>query len=73
MTTAASSEPVRAPTTTLQPASKNPAAPANDSSLMPCTANGRSRIITNVLTSPAATPSTAPATSVLCTSAINAP
>ena len=36
---------------------------------MPCTANGRSRIITKVLISPHTMPSTTPAMSELCTSA----
>src|SRR4051812_15444460 len=61
ISSAATIEPVIAPATTLAPASRKPAAPANDNSLVPWTANGRSRIITNVLIRPPSTPSTAPA------------
>ena len=47
--TAAVSEPRNAPVTTDPPNSSAPEAPANDSSLMPWTANGRSRAITTTL------------------------
>ncbi len=69
MTSAARMEPVSEPSTTFAPNSRAPDAPANESSLMLCTANGMSRIITNTLISPPTTPSTAPARIELCTRA----
>ena len=47
--------------TTLTPSSSAADAPAKDSSLMPCTANGRSRAITKTPIRPPSSPSTAPA------------
>jgi hypothetical protein len=60
------------PSTTLTPPSSAAEAPAKESSEMPCTANGRSRIITNVLINPHNTPRTTPATREFCTSGSNA-
>ena len=61
ITSAAISEPKIDPTTTLNPTSSAKDAPAKDSSLMPCTAKVRSRIITNTPIRPPITPSRAPA------------
>jgi hypothetical protein len=71
--TAAISEPASEPATTFMPRSSAPAAPARESSLMPCTANGRSRIITNTLTTPATIPSASPAIREFRTRTSNAP
>ena len=70
---AAATEPTNAPATTLPPISNANAAPANDSSLMPCTAKGRSRAITTTLMMPPSRPRTAPAISELRTRGSSAP
>ncbi len=73
MTEAATKEPARDPATTLAPISNAADAPAKESSLMPCTANGRSRIITKTPTTPPTTPRIAPATSEFFTRTSRAP
>ena len=73
MMTAAISEPTIEPRTTLTPSSSAPDAPAKDNSLMPCTANGRSRAITKTPISPPISPSTAPAINELRTSGSSSP
>ena len=69
MSAAAMSEPTIDPVTTSNPNSSAAAAPANDSSLMPCTAKAMSRCITNTPMSPPTSPSTAPAHTEFETSA----
>jgi hypothetical protein len=59
--------------TTSTPNSSAAAAPANDSSLMPCTAKAMSRCITNTPMSPPTMPSTAPAQTEFCTRARMSP
>ena len=73
MIAAATSEPTTAPSTTLKPNSSAAAAPANESSLMPCTAKARSRVMTNTPISPPTMPSTAPAMIELCSRASSSP
>ena len=73
MITAAMSDPAIEPSTTLIPANSAAAAPAKDSSEMPCTAKGRSRIITNVLISPHTMPRITPAISELWTRVSRSP
>lgn len=73
ISTAATSAPPIDPATTLPPNSRAAAAPANDSSLTPCTANARSRCITNTPTRPPTIPSTAPAAIEFASSATSAP
>jgi hypothetical protein len=73
MTAAARIEPTIDPATTFAPNSRAAAAPANDSSLMPCTANAMSRCMTKTPMSPPTMPSTAPATIEPCTSWSRAP
>ena len=60
MIAAAMSEPTIEPVTTSAPMSRAAAAPANESSAMPWTANAMSRCITKTPTSPPTSPSTAP-------------
>ncbi len=67
MIAAATSEPTMDPVTTSKPTSSANAAPANDSSLMPCTAKAMSRCITKTPTRPPTRPSTAPAMTELAT------
>ncbi len=71
--TAAISDPATEPATMFTPSNKASDAPANDSSLMPCTAKVRSRIITNTPITPPVSPSSAPAMTELCTNATSAP
>lgn len=73
ITAAATSEPMIEPATTFTPISMAADAPAKDSSLMPCTAKGRSRRMTNTPARPPIKPSAAPATSELRTRASNSP
>ena len=69
MSAAASSEPTIEPATTFTPSSRAAAAPANESSLMPCTANAMSRCMTKTPMRPPTMPSTAAAMIEFCTSA----
>lgn len=64
---AATSDPAIEPATMSAPASSAADAPAKDSSLMPCTAKGRSRIMTNTPARPPTRPSAAPTTRELRT------
>ncbi len=73
MAIAAMREPTRDPPTTLTPRSSAAAAPANDSSLTPCTAKARSRVMTKTPMRPPTTPSTAPAMMLFRSSATSAP
>ena len=73
ITRAATSEPRIDPTTTLNPTSSANDAPANDSSLIPCTAKVRSRIITKTPIRPPINPSSAPAMIEFCSSASSSP
>ncbi len=73
MIAAATSEPTIDPSTTPMPNSRAAAAPANESSLMPCTANARSRVMTKTPTRPPTMPSIAPAMIELCSRAISSP
>ena len=67
MIAAAMRDPTSDPATTFTPSSSAAAAPANDNSLMPCTANAMSRCITKTPMSPPTIPSTAPAMIEFCT------
>ena len=69
MSAAAISEPTIEPVTTSKPISSAAAAPAKESSLMPCTAKAMSRCMTKTPTSPPTRPSTAPAHTEFDTSA----
>ncbi len=71
--TAAISDPATEPATRFTPSSSANDAPAKDSSLMPCTANVRSRIITKTPMTPPIRPSSAPAMIELWTRATRAP
>ncbi len=66
---AATTEPTSEPVTTSNPKSSAAAAPANESSLMPCTANAMSRCMMNTPIRPPTRPSTAPAHTEFDTSA----
>ena len=70
---AAKMEPTSEPIMTSAPTSSANAAPAKDSSAMPCTAKARSRIMTNVPISPPTTPRIAPASRVSVNSGSNSP
>ena len=67
-TSAAMTDPISEPNTTLAPISSAKAAPAKDSSAMPCTAKAMSRSITKMPIMPPTRPSMAPAISELVTS-----
>jgi hypothetical protein len=73
ITRAAARDPPIDPATTFAPSSSASAAPANDSSLMPCTAKARSRDITKTPMRPPTMPSTAPAMRLFCTRRRSAP
>lgn len=73
MSSAASSDPVRAPGITPIPNSRPAEPPANESSLMPCTAKGMSRATTNTPMRPPTTPRIAPAKIELCSSTTSSP
>ncbi len=73
ISSAADSEPRIEPMTTLNPTSSAKAAPAKDNSLIPCTANVRSRITTKTPIRPPIRPSSAPARIELCSSASSSP
>ena len=70
---AAMSEPTIEPVTTSAPIRSAAAAPANDSSLMPCTAKAMSRCITKTPIRPPTRPRIAPAHTEFDTSARIAP
>ncbi|CAM5560790.1 hypothetical protein SALBM311S_01300 [Streptomyces alboniger] len=70
---AATSEPTMEPATTFTSSSSAAEAPAKDSSLMPCTAKGRSRMMTNTPARPPIRPSAAPAMRELRTRARSSP
>ena len=69
MSAAATREPTREPATTLRPSRRAAAAPAKESSLMPCTANAMSRCMTKTPMSPPRMPRTAAAMIEFCTRA----
>jgi pyruvate/2-oxoglutarate dehydrogenase complex dihydrolipoamide dehydrogenase (E3) component len=64
-------EPMVAPSATFSPTSNAMAAPAKESSLIPCTAKDISRVITKTPTSPPMSPSSNPAIKEFCTSGIS--
>ncbi|CAB4577695.1 unannotated protein [freshwater metagenome] len=71
MISAARNEPKTEPKTTSKPISRKTAAPANESSEIPCTAKDSSRCITKTPTNPPITASSAPANSELKTKGIS--
>ncbi|CAM5591765.1 hypothetical protein SVIOM74S_10204 [Streptomyces violarus] len=73
MAPAARSEPAIEPATMFTPSSRAADAPAKDSSLTPCTANGRSRIRTKTPASPPTRPRATPAMRELRTRASSSP
>jgi len=73
ITRAAIRDPRIDPITTLKPTSSANDAPAKDSSLIPCTAKVRSRIITKTPIRPPINPSNAPAMIEFCSSASSSP
>ena len=73
ITNAAISDPRIDPMTTLKPTSSAKDAPAKDSSLIPCTANVRSRIITKTPINPPISPSSAPAMIEFCSRPSSSP
>ena len=73
MITAATSEPTMEPATTFAPMSSAAAAPANESSLMPCTAKAMSRCMTKTPMSPPTMPRIAAARIELRTSTSSSP